>query len=120
MVSDEWCAVCVCGECGSNAPQISGLHVEVLGTSTSDYRANIGSRKLEAIILRNFGVRIACQNKVRNVCLALQCQIGTDVPDFALLIEIGDFILEINTDPEISQDDSHMFPRPNVCPIIGC
>ena len=75
--------------------------MEVPGTSKSDSRATIGSRKHVAIILRNFGVRIYCQHKVRNPVemLALESQFGTEVPKYTHIAEgINKF------DNEIPQD----------------
>ena len=70
---------------------------EMLGTSESDSRATIGSRKHVAIILRNSVVRIFCQNKVHHFVkrcniwhfslkLALKCRNVPIYPHYGLYV----------------------------------
>ena len=50
--------------------------------------------------------------KISSANLALQSQVGTEVPTY---VQIAAFILARNTDPDIAQDDSHMLSKPNYC-----
>ena len=99
------CGVCVCvciRELQLIIVQTCSANLEVLGTSTSDYRAENGTRKHVAIILWNSEIRISCRNQVRKVGtfryfsakLELRCQIRH-------FYEIAEFVRTSRWSPEI-------------------